>query len=169
MRFPRAALGVLLLACLSAGGSESTAQAPAASISNLDGTKWEASPVLPDCFQMAVVHGDPATGPSVLLFKGTAGCSVSWHWHTPSERIVMVTGVINIQMMRHEEVHVVRRGGFAFLPSRHPHRATCPTACVAYATVDAPFDLHYVDESGEEISAEEGVRRAKTTRVVARR
>ena len=37
---------------------------------------------LPECVSMAVETGDPSKGPSVIVFKGTVGCVIPWHWHT---------------------------------------------------------------------------------------
>ena len=34
---------------------------------------------LPQCVTMAVESGDPSKGPSVIVFKGTAGCVIPWH------------------------------------------------------------------------------------------
>jgi quercetin dioxygenase-like cupin family protein len=48
---------------------------------------------LPQCVSMAVESGDPSKGASVIVFKGTAGCKIPWHWHTPTEQVMIVTGV----------------------------------------------------------------------------
>ena len=48
---------------------------------------------------------------------------------------------------------VARHGDFAYLPSHHVHRATCLGAapCLVFLSADAPFDIHWVDEAGQEI------------------
>src|SRR2546427_690875 len=47
---------------------------------------------LPACITTAVESGDPTKGPSVIVFKGTAGCVIPWHWHTPTEHVMIVSG-----------------------------------------------------------------------------
>src|SRR5258706_433643 len=47
---------------------------------------------LPQCVTLAVESGDPTKGPSVILFKATAGCMFPWHWHTPTEQVMIVSG-----------------------------------------------------------------------------
>jgi quercetin dioxygenase-like cupin family protein len=42
----------------------------------------------------------------------------------PSETAMMVSGSLQIQM-KDDKPLVARRGDFAYLPSRHVHRATC--------------------------------------------
>ena len=41
------------------------------------------------------------------------------------------------------------------------HQATCFRACLLFNTADAAFDVHYVDASGEEISADDALKPAK--------
>ena len=46
----------------------------------------------PTCVKVATLRGDPTKGPSVILFKAAAGCRIPWHWHTPGEQVMMVSG-----------------------------------------------------------------------------
>jgi hypothetical protein len=54
---------------------------------------------------------------------------------------------------------VLRPGGFALMPSRHVHRFTCTKSCTLYVYSDAPFDIHYVDGQGKEISPDVALKR----------
>jgi len=120
-------------------------------------TQFGNVPSLPDCFTVASQQGDPAKGPSVLLIKGTGGCSVPWHWHSPNEQLMMVSGAGRVQMKDDKPV-VLRAGGFAYAPSHHVHRLRCLGACMAFLHSDGPFDIHYVDATGKEISSEEALK-----------
>src|SRR5437870_942026 len=60
--------------------------------------QFQKVPNIPDCATAAVQQGDPAKGVSVLLIKGTAGCNVPWHFHTPNEQLMMVSGTGRVQM-----------------------------------------------------------------------
>ena len=60
--------------------------------------KLEPMAGLPQCVTMAVESGDPSKGASVIVFKGTAGCLIPWHWHTPTEHVMIVTGSAKVEM-----------------------------------------------------------------------
>jgi quercetin dioxygenase-like cupin family protein len=115
--------------------------------------KFGPAPNAPACFTIAVERGDPGSGPSVILARFAPACTAPFHWHTPSETAMMVSGSLQIQM-KDDKPLVARRGDFAYLPSRHVHRATCLGAapCLVFLSADAPFDIHWVDGAGQEIS-----------------
>lgn len=49
-------------------------------------------PTLPTCTSALVESGDPSKGGSVMFAKAQPGCNVPWHWHTPNEQLMMVSG-----------------------------------------------------------------------------
>ncbi|PYR55867.1 MAG: hypothetical protein DMF91_23315 [Acidobacteria bacterium] len=145
----------LLVAMAAAQGSNT----PIAQNSAPD--KFQNIPNVPDCLTAAVQQGDPGKGTSILLIKGTAGCKASWHWHTPNEQVMMVSGTGRIEMKGQEPV-LLRAGGFAAAPSKHVHQFTCVgRGCEFFLHSDAPFDIHYVDQSGKEIPPEQALGKAK--------
>jgi quercetin dioxygenase-like cupin family protein len=127
--------------------------------------KFELMAGLPQCVTMAVESGDPSKGASVIVFKGTAGCLIPWHWHTPTEQVMIVTGSAKIEMKDTGKAAVLGPGGYAMMPSKHVHQFTCASACSAFVSSDAAFDIHYVDGSGAEISFDAAL--AKKARVKA--
>lgn len=114
-------------------------------------------PGLPTCTVSSVQNGDPAKGPSIVFAKIDAGCVIPWHWHTPSEHLMMVSGVARIEMKDGKPL-TLESGGFALMPSRHVHQFRCERACSLYIYSDAAFDIHYVDAQGNEISAEDALK-----------
>jgi hypothetical protein len=56
----------------------------------------------------------------------------------------------------------VAAGAYAMQPARHPHRFSCEAdgECVLYLISDGKFDIHYLDDSGKEISLEEAQKQA---------
>lgn len=52
---------------------------------------------------------------------------------------------------------------YAMMPSKHVHQFTCTSACSAFVSSDAAFDIHYVEASGAEISSDAAL--AATARV----
>jgi quercetin dioxygenase-like cupin family protein len=130
--------------------------APAAS------AKFGATPNAPACFTVAVEQGDPSAGPSVILAKFAPGCIAPFHWHTPSETAMIVSGSLEVQM-KDDKAFVARHGDFAYFPGHHVHRATCLSSapCMVFLTSSAAFDIHWVDAAGQEITLETALKNAK--------
>jgi quercetin dioxygenase-like cupin family protein len=158
------AVTTILLLPLAAWGQEA-AHHPA--VRNLDDIEFVATPGFPSCVLGAVQSGDPATGPSVILGTMTAGCIIPWHWHSPSEHVMLVSGEVVMEMRNGEQL-VLRPGGFALMPSGHVHQARCAQACTMFVYSDAALDIRYVNAQGREISAEEALAAVQQTTPVSR-
>jgi quercetin dioxygenase-like cupin family protein len=113
--------------------------------------KFATLPGTPTCVTAAVESGDPTKGPSVIVFKASSGCKIPWHWHTPAEHLMMVSGSAKMEM-KDGGTAVLGAGGYSMLPSKHVHQFTCTTSCTAFVVSDAAFDIHYVDADGKEIT-----------------
>src|SRR5205809_922354 len=61
-------------------------------------SKFTNFPGVPQCMMGAAQEGDPSKGNAVLLLKAQTGCMVPWHWHTPSEQLMMVSGSAKTEM-----------------------------------------------------------------------
>ncbi|MHB8652424.1 MAG: cupin domain-containing protein [Terriglobia bacterium] len=129
-------------------------------VKNASEQKMTNLPNIPKCGTSAVLSGDPSKGPSTLLIKLTGSCTVPWHWHTPNEQLMMASGVGRFQMKDAKPV-LLRPGGYAFAPSHHVHQFSCASTCLAFLHSEGPFDLHYVDGSGKEISMDEALKKPK--------
>jgi quercetin dioxygenase-like cupin family protein len=129
---------------------------------NIAEMKFVAFPGLPTCATGAVQSGDPAKGPAIIVSKTAAGCAIPWHWHTPTEHLMMVSGVAHLEM-KDAKPAILRAGGFAMMPSHHVHQFRCTEACSFYVYSDAPFDIHYVDGQGKDLSPDEALRAVKET------
>lgn len=127
--------------------------------------KFAAIPNTPECFTVAVEKGDPTQGASVVLAKFSPGCIAPWHWHTPSETAMAVSGALEVQMQG-DKAFVARHGDFVYLPSHHIHRATClgSVPCVVFLSSDAAFDIHWVDAAGQEISLDAAMKRVSAAK-----
>jgi quercetin dioxygenase-like cupin family protein len=130
--------------------------------SNLPDMHFSMIPGMPTCATGAVVQGDPSKGGSIILAKGSAGCTFPWHWHTPTENLMMVSGTAHLQAKDGPEM-TLEAGGFASMPSRHVHKFHCATACTLYVSSDTAFDMHYVNAEGKEISPDEALKAVKET------
>lgn len=83
-------------------------------------------PKRPEAAQMAVLHGDPAKGPSSMLLKFKRATGVL-HVHTSDYHLVLLRG-----MMKHrgeQETEAAARplgpGSFWFQPGGQPHADSC--------------------------------------------
>ena len=125
--------------------------------------KVMAVPGLPTCAPGSVQSGDPTKGPSIILAKAAAGCSVPWHWHTPNENVMMVSGVAQMAM-KDGKPFTLRAGGFAMMPAHHIHQFRCGSKpCVLFIYSDVAFDIHYVDGQGNEISPDQALKAVRET------
>ena len=140
-------LAIVLFVTASARAQEMTPQPG----TNMATMKFANVPPLPTCATASVASGDPTKGPSFILAKGAAGCTFPWHWHTPNEHLMIISGEASLQM-KDGEVVTLRSGAFALMPSHHVHQFKCLNACALYVYSDTAFDMHYVDKKGNEIS-----------------
>ena len=140
-------------------GQGAGGQAPGLNMADM---KFVAFPGMPTCATGSVQSGDPTKGPSIILAKMAAGCSFPWHWHTPNEHLMMVSGAGRLEMKDGKPV-TLRAGGFAMMPSRHVHQFACAAGCSLYVYSDGIFDMHYVDAQGKEISPDEALKAVKET------
>jgi len=129
---------------------------------NVAEMKFATVPGLPTRAVGSVQSGDPAKGPFILLAKAAAGCTIPWHWHTGAERLMIVSGVADVEMKDGKPVRL-QAGAFAALPAHHVHQFRCERDCVFYIDSDAAFDIHYVNGQGNEISAAEALKAVKET------
>jgi mannose-6-phosphate isomerase-like protein (cupin superfamily) len=124
--------------------------------------KFIAFPGLPTCTTGSVQSGDPTKGPSIILVKAASGCSIPWHWHTPNENLMMVSGVGHLEMKDGKPL-ALRAGGYAMMPSHHVHQFRCAGPCSLYIYSDSAFDIHYVDAQGKETPPEVALKAVKET------
>lgn len=119
-------------------------------------------PGVPQCTSIAPLHGDMAKGPSTLMVRMRSGCMVPFHWHTPSEELIVLQGA-PLAQMRGERPVMLKVGSYSQLPSGHIHRFRCTSKadCLIFLVADAAFDIHFADEAGKEISTEAALAAAK--------
>src|SRR6266545_7503632 len=98
-RFRLSSLFLIGLFLMAVSGSVVAQESPEKAIINKAGSiKYMTVPNAPPCITIAVERGDPATGPSLMLNKFAPGCIAPWHWHTPNEQLMIVSGALRIEM-----------------------------------------------------------------------
>jgi quercetin dioxygenase-like cupin family protein len=127
---------------------------------NVADMKLGTVPGLPTCATGAVQSGDPRSGPSVIYSQMAAGCEIPWHWHTPTETLMIVSGTATVEA-KDAKPSTLRQGAFAVMPSHHVHRFRCEAACSLYVSSDVAFDIHYMNAGGNEISPDDAMKPLK--------
>ena len=152
----------LLLTLLWAGSAQAQHPASAAPGHNMAEMKFVTFPGLPTCTTGSVQNGDPTKGPSIILIKSAAGCTVPWHWHTPNESLMIVSGVGRVEMKDGKPL-TMRAGAYAQMPAHHIHQFHSTSACTFFLHSDGAFDLHYVDAQEKELPPAEALKAVKET------
>ena len=155
-------LQLLLVLMLNVPQIGAYAQSAQSAGENVAAMKFTQIPGMPTCATASVRSGDPTKGPSILLAKMAAGCVFPWHWHTPVESVMMVSGTGRVEMKGVAAVNL-GAGGFAQMPSKHAHKFGCAKKCMLYVASDGAFDMHYVDEAGKELSADQALHAVSET------
>jgi quercetin dioxygenase-like cupin family protein len=123
---------------------------------NPESLEYIVIPDMPACATAAILHGNPRFGPATVLLKLASGCRVPRHWHTANETLVVISGQGAITMQEGPPLKFVP-GAYAYLPAHHAHQAACTRTCLLVNGADAAFDIHYVDDRGEEIPLEKAM------------
>ena len=151
------------LAVLGAAGPVHAADAEQMMAMTPQTLKFAPIPNMPSCATAAIVRGNPRSGPAWVLLKLATGCRVPRHWHTANEDLVVISGRGVLAMDDGAPLQFVP-GAYAALPSHHVHQASCYRSCLLFSIADGAFDIHYVDPTGEELSAERALQQPVRTR-----
>lgn len=104
--------------------------------------QWGDCPALfpPGC-KIAILHGDPAKPGADVFFRVPAGYTIPAHWHTSAERMVLVSGTLDVTYAGHPKVRL-ETNDYAYGPAKLPHVAKCTstTACTLFIAFDEAVD-----------------------------
>jgi len=110
--------------------------------------QWGACPAfIPEGCKIAVLQGDPAKENVDIFFKVPGNFSVPYHTHTSQERMVLVSGELEVTYDNHETA-IIKKGDFAYGPAKLPHKAYCRKGedCILYIGFVAPLDAIPIEE-----------------------
>lgn len=95
--------------------------------------------------EIAVLHGDPAKNNLDLFFKVPGDFLIPHHWHTSSERMILVSGNLTVTY-DNQKPELIKTGMYAFGPSKLPHTAYCEKGdpCVLFIAFVEPLDAFEV-------------------------
>ncbi|MEE3169664.1 MAG: cupin domain-containing protein [Pseudomonadota bacterium] len=106
------------------------------------GLEWMPCPdFIPEGCQIAVLQGDPADTNLDIFFKVPGDFEIPPHFHTSQERMVLVSGTLEVVYENHEK-ETISVGEYAYGPAELPHSAYCHAGadCVLYIGFVAPLD-----------------------------
>ncbi len=115
-----------------------------------DQVQWgPAPPVFPSGAQIAVLEGNPSgKGPVTLRLRFPANYSLPAHWHSMTERVTVLSGVLHVGMgdkLDRQASQGLEPGGFVSLPAAMRHFAWTATPTVVQVNLEGPFDIFYVN------------------------
>lgn len=140
----RLSSGFILVALLS---TLAFAQAPAVEMALAHSTDSEqlewgpCPPFMPEGCAIAVLHGDPAKENVDIFFKVAGNSDIPAHTHTSAERMVLVSGVLNVTYEGQDET-TLTAGTYAYGPAQRPHHGRCVSEepCILFIAFEAPLD-----------------------------
>lgn len=109
--------------------------------------KWGGCPeFMPESCSIAVLQGDPAKPNTDLFFKMQGNTSVPNHWHHSAERMVLVSGKMEVEY-KGQEPATISTGDYAYGPPEKPHTASCVSEepCVLFIGWNKPVDAFAVE------------------------
>lgn len=103
-------------------------------------------PFIPEGCQIAVVHGDPGQPNADVFFKVPAGFAIPEHWHNSAERMVLVSGELQVTYQG-QPSRTLKKGMYAYGPAKLAHKATCGKGapCVLFIAFESPVDAFPVE------------------------
>jgi quercetin dioxygenase-like cupin family protein len=104
--------------------------------------EWGPCPAfMPEGCAIAVLHGNPAEANADVLFKVPGGADIPAHTHTSPERMVLLSGEMQVRYDGHEQ-ETLETGAYAYGPAGLSHDAKCTSdeECILFIAFVAPID-----------------------------
>jgi quercetin dioxygenase-like cupin family protein len=104
--------------------------------------QWGDCPAIfpPGC-KIAVLHGNPAEPGADVFLRVPPGYTIPAHSHTSAERMVLVSGQLDVTYAGHPTVSL-KRGDYAYGPALLAHTARCngAEACTLFIAFNSAVD-----------------------------
>jgi quercetin dioxygenase-like cupin family protein len=115
------------------------AQTTAIVVPDLATAKWEKD-------DSVLLREDPKTGAMDLLVRYPAGKKLNAHWHSITERMVLLEGRMSVKLGDAAPAEITP-GGVIIVPPKQTHQLSCisTTRCTFYVAWDGKLDNHKVE------------------------
>ena len=138
---------VLVVSALgSTASGKDGAEAPVATASQNPELEWGPCPAfMPKGCGIAVLRGDPAADKADVFLKVPANSQIVSHGHTSAERMVLVSGVLQVTYEGHPPI-MLRPGMYAYGTPKLAHKASCANGepCVLFIAFNSAIDAYEV-------------------------
>ena len=123
--------------------ADKPAQKPAQIFSINDARlEWGSCPsFIPKGCKITVLHRDLWKNNADIFLKVPANFTIPRHWHTSPERIVMVSGQLEITYDGQQPI-LLKPGMYAYGTAKLPHKASCGNGdpCILFIAYEGPID-----------------------------
>lgn len=147
-----AVFSIAILLCMSAFANEHGDKEALVYSTDAEELKWGPCPdIFPETCRIAVLHGDPAEKNTDIFFKIPPGTELVKHKHTSAERMVLVSGKMQVHYDGHDK-EVLTAGVYGFGPPELPHEAKClegDDPCILFIAFNKPIDVFPVEQDSE--------------------
>lgn len=131
----------LILLALLSPGAHAGESALVRTMADAD-LQWGPCPgFFPAGCKIAVLQGDPAQPNADVFFKVPGNYDLPHHWHSSAERMVLVSGEMEVVYDGQESV-LLEAGSYAYGPAKAPHKGRCVSndPCVLFIAFELPVD-----------------------------
>ena len=104
--------------------------------------QWGDCPaIFPAGCRISVLHGNPAEPGADVFLRVPSGYTIPAHSHTSAERMVLVSGQLDVTYVGHPTVSL-KSGDYAYGPAALPHIARCngAEACTLFIAFNGAVD-----------------------------
>ena len=107
--------------------------------------EWGGCPLPMDC-NVTVLHGDISKSNADVFFKIPSNTEIPLHSHKSAERMVLISGKLEI-IYEGEEKNIVKAGSYMYGPPNKPHRGKCISKkpCVIFIAFNEPVDAKIIE------------------------
>lgn len=98
-----------------------------------------------------MLQGNPAENNTDIFFKIPPGTELVKHKHTSAERMVLVSGKLQVNYDGHDK-EILETGDYGYGPPELPHEATClegEDPCILFIAFNLPIDVFPVEDDSE--------------------
>jgi hypothetical protein len=150
----RVVAGLLLLLLVSPSGVTNSSPAPRWELFKPDQIPWRDGPssLLPGA-KMAVLEGDPAKeGFFTMRLRLPDGYRVFPHWHTRTERLTIIQGIVNLGTGDHFDAGATQplsAGTYSSMPPKMTHFAWMKGETILQLSSIGPWAVVYVNPTDD--------------------
>lgn len=93
--------------------------------------------------KLGILQGDPAKPNSDVVFKTPGNYDLPEHWHTSAERMVLISGEMDLTYKGQETIQMTA-GMYIYGPPKVSHTGRCVSAepCELFIAFEGPIDAH---------------------------